>query len=100
MFLFLIKSKLQLKKILKKDASIVNEKTISLVFVLMIEDKLLTGIKPPDEINVIAKLNESKDLRSKIFKITNIKNVNKVQRINILDDCFKVSDGLKDKKLV
>ena len=100
MFLFLIKSKLQLKKILKKDTSIVNEKTISLVFVLIIEDKLLTGIKPPDEINVIAKLNESKDLRSKIFKITNIKNVNKVQRINILDDCFKVSDVLKDKKLV
>ena len=100
MFLFLIKSKLQVKKILKKDTSIINEKTISLVFVLMIADKLLTGIKPPDEINVIAKLNESKDLRSKIFKITNIKNVNKVQRINILDDCFKVSDVLKDKKLV
>ena len=100
MFLFLKKNKLQLKKILKKETSIVNEKTISLVFVLMIEDKLLTGIKPPDEINVIAKLNESKDLRSKIFKITNIKNVNKVQRINILDDCFKVSDVLKDKKLV
>ena len=100
MFLFLIKNKLQLKKILKKETSIVNEKTISLVFVLMIEDKLLTGIKPPDEINVIAKLNESKDLKSKIFKITNIKNVNKVQRINILDDCFKVSDVLKDKKLV
>ena len=100
MFLFLIKNKLQLKKILKKDTSIINEKTISLVFVLIIEDKLLTGIKPPDEINVIAKLNESKDLRSKIFKITNIKNVNKVQRINILDDCFKVSDVLKDKKLV
>ena len=54
----------------------------------------------PDEINVIAKLKESKDLRPKIFKITNIKNVNKVQRINILDDCFKVSDVLKDKKLV
>ena len=32
----------------------------------------------PDEINVIAKLKESKDLRSKIFKVTNIKNVNKV----------------------
>ena len=100
MFLFLIKNKLQLKKILKKETSIVNEKTISLVFVLMIEDKLLTGIKPPDEINVIDKLNESKDLRSKIFKIANIKNVNKIQRINILDDCFKVSDVLKDKKLV
>ena len=100
MFLFLIKNKLQHKKILKKETSITNEKTISLVFVLMIADKLLTGIKPPDEINVIAKLNESKDLRSKIFKITNIKNVNKVQRINILDDCFKVSDVLKDKKLV
>ena len=100
MFLFLIKNKLQLKKILKKDTSIVNEKTISLVFVLMIEDKLLTGINPPDEINVIAKLHESKDLRSKIFNIANIKNVNEIQRINILDDCFKVSDVLKDKKLV
>ena len=100
MFLILIKNKLQLKKILKKETSIVNEKTISLVFVLMIEDKLLTGINPPDEINVIAKLNESKDLRSKNFNIANIKNVNKIQRINILDDCFKVSDVLKDKKLV
>ena len=100
MFLFLIKNKLQLKKILKKETSIVNEKTISLVFVLIIADKLLTGIKPPDEINVIDKLNESKDLKSKIFKIANIKNVNKIQRINILDDCFKVSDVLKDNKLV
>ena len=48
------------------------------MFVLIIADKLLTGIKPPDEINVIDKLNASKDLRSKIFKITNIKNVNKI----------------------
>ena len=44
----------------------------------MIEDKLFTGIKPPDEINVIDKLNESKDLRSKVFKIINIKNVSKI----------------------
>ena len=66
----------------------------------MIVDKLLTGIKPPDEINVIAKLNESKVLKSKIFNTTNNKNVNKMYNINILDDCFKVSNVLKDKKLV
>ena len=41
------------------------------------DDKLLIGKKPPDEIKVIAKLRETNDLRSKIFKITNIINVNK-----------------------
>ena len=39
------------------------------MLVLTILDKLFTGKKPPDEINVIDKLNESKNLKSKIFKI-------------------------------
>ena len=63
-------------------------------------DKLFTGKKPPDEINVIDRLNESKILKSRIFKITNILNVNKIYKINIFEDCFKVSDKLNDKKFV
>ena len=66
----------------------------------MIPDKLFTGKKPPDEINVIDRLNESKILKSRIFKITNILNVNKIYKINIFEDCFKVSDKLNDKKFV
>ena len=58
------------------------------MFVFTMVDKLLTGKKPPDEINVIAKLNESKNLKSKIFKITKITNVSNVYKINIFDDCF------------
>ena len=70
------------------------------MFVFTILDKLFTGRKPPDEISVIAKLNESKNLKSKIFKITKITNVSNVYKINIFDDCFKVSDVLNDKKFV
>jgi len=63
-------------------------------------DKLFTGKKPPDEINVIDRLNESKILKSRIFKMTKIPNVNKIYKINIFEDCFKVSDTLNDKKFV
>jgi len=70
------------------------------MLVLTIPDKLFTGKKPPDEINVIDRLNESKILKSRIFKITKITNVNKTYKINIFDDCFKVSDTLNDKKFV
>ena len=70
------------------------------MLVLTIPDKLFTGKKPPDEINVIDRLNESKILKSRIFKMTKIANVNKVYKINIFEDCFKVSDTLNDKKLV
>ena len=66
----------------------------------MILDKLFTGKKPPDEINVIARLKESKNLKSRIFNITKIPKVNIMYKINIFDDCFKVSDVLNDKKLV
>ena len=70
------------------------------MLVLTIPDKLFTGKKPPDEINVIDRLNESKILKSRIFKMTKIANVNKVYKINIFEDCFKVSDTLNDKKFV
>ena len=56
------------------------------MFVFTMVDKLLTGKKPPDEINVIAKFNESKSLKSKIFKITKIPNVKKIYKTNIFYD--------------
>ena len=73
---------------------------ISLVLVLKIFSKLFVGKKPPDEINVIAKLNELNDRIFIIFKIIKIINVRNVYKIKILIDCFKVSEVLNDKKLV
>ena len=67
---------------------------------LIILFKLLVGMNPPEEIKVIAKLNELKERIFKIFKITKIPNVNIIYKINILTDCFKVSDVLNDKKFV
>ena len=60
-------------------------------------DKLFVGKKPPDEIIVMARLNELKDLMLEIFKITKITKVRTVYKINILVDCFKVSEVLNDK---
>jgi len=60
-------------------------------------DKLFVGKKPPDEIIVIAKLNELNDLILEIFKITKIPKVRIVYKINILVECFKVSEVLNDK---
>ena len=60
-------------------------------------DKLFVGKKPPDEIIVMARLNELKDLILEIFKITKITKVRAVYKINILADCFKVSEVLNDK---
>ena len=68
--------------------------------VLTIVDKLLDGINPPDEIKVIAKLNESKVLKSKILKIIKMHIVKIIYKIKILDDCLRSSDVLKDKKFV
>ena len=44
-----------------------------------------------------ARLNELKDLIFEIFKITKITKVRVVYKINILVDCFKVSEVLNDK---
>ncbi len=61
-----------MKKRLKKEISIVKDKIISLNFVLMINSKLLTGKKPPEEIKVNDRLNELKALKSEKYKIKNI----------------------------
>ena len=41
-------------------------------------ERLLKGKNPPEEINVIDKLKESKSLKLKIFKTINIKKVKTV----------------------
>ena len=64
---------MRLKKILKKEISINNENTIICVLLTNIVDKSLSGKNPPDEMTVIAKLRELKDLIPKIFKIIKIK---------------------------
>ena len=65
-------------------------------FSLIIIDKSLTGKKPPDEIIVKAKFNESNILIEKIFKIINIMIVNDEYKIKILAACLKISELLKD----
>ena len=61
------KTKLYLKKRLKKDTNITIDKIISLNLVLIIKSKLFTGKKPPDEIKVNDKLNELQALKSENY---------------------------------
>ena len=56
----------------------------------------LVGKKPPDEIIVKAKFNESKTLKEIAFKITNIIKVRPEYKRKILIDCFNISELLKD----
>ena len=67
---------------------------------MIIADNSLTGKKPPDEIIVKDKFNESKDLIEKIFKTININIVNDEYKIKILAACFKISELLNDIKFV
>ena len=69
-------------------------------FSLIIIDKSLTGKKPPDEIIVKAKFNESNVLIEKMFKVININIVNDEYKIKILAACFKISELLKEIKFV
>ena len=71
-----------------------------MVFVFTIDERSLDGRKPPDETKDIAKLNELNVLNSNILRIKNTITVNSEYKINILKACLKVSDILKDKKLV
>ena len=60
------------KKRLKKENNIVKDSIISLILVLTIKSRLLTGKKPPDEIRDKDKLNELKALKSLRYKIIKI----------------------------
>tara|TARA_B100001115_G_C15671433_1_gene324200 strand:+ start:71 stop:316 length:246 start_codon:yes stop_codon:yes gene_type:complete len=70
------------------------------VFSFIILDNSFTGKKPPEEIIVNAKFNESNDLIEKKFKIKKIKRVNNEYRRKILKACFRISELSKDIKLV
>ena len=63
------------KNILKNDINISNENITCLALEFKTMERLLKGKNPPEEINVIDKLNESKSLKLKIFKTINIKKV-------------------------
>ena len=67
---------------------------------IRIEESSFTGKKPPDEIMVIAKLSELKDLMAKILRITKIEIVNPEYSKKILIVCLKTSELLNDKKFV
>ena len=63
-------------------------------------ERLFTGKNPPEDINVNAKFNESKDLIENIFKIIKIKRVILEYRRKILIACLRTSELLKEKKFV
>jgi hypothetical protein len=67
---------------------------------IKIDERSLVGKKPPDEIIVIDRFSELKDLKSKIFKIKKIKIVIPEYKMKILTVCFNISELLKDKKFV
>ena len=60
----------------------------------------MKGKKPPEDINVIDRFNESKVLKLKIFKIKKINNVINEYNNVILKPCFIVSDKFSVKKFV
>ena len=75
-FFFLKKTKLYNKKRLKKDKSIEIERNICWIFPSMIKLRSLSGRKPPDEIKVKDRLNESKVLTPDNERSVNITTVN------------------------
>ena len=80
--------------------SIKKENIITWKSFTKIDERLFTGRNPPDEIIVIAKLSELKDLIPKIFKIIKIDKVNPEYKNKIFIVCFSISEELKDRKLV
>ena len=85
---------------LKNEINIKKENTRTLVLLFKIVEISFTGINPPDEIILIAKLSELKVLNPKIFKNIKINTVKAEYRNNIFIVCFNISELLKDKKFV
>jgi len=63
-------------------------------------ERSLTGKKPPEEINVNAKFNESKDLIENKFNIMKIMRVIPEYNKKIFIACFRTSELLNEIKLV
>ena len=69
-------------------------------FSFRINDKSLTGRKPPEDIRVRAKFSESNVLIENKFNNINIRIVSEEYNMNILVVCLKLSELLNDVKLV
>ena len=85
---------------LKKDVSISKEVIIICELFIRILDRSFDGKNPPDDIIVIARFKELKDLILNIFRIIKIPKVNNEYNKKIFNDCLKISALLKDIKLV
>ena len=85
---------------LKKEKSIKKDTIIIWDFSLRITDRSFTGKKPPDDINVKAKFNESKDLIEKIFKTIKIRRVIIEYNKKIFNACLNISELSKEIKFV
>ena len=85
---------------LKNDNNINIDKIIIWEFSLIIFDKSFTGKKPPEEIIVKAKFNESNDLIEKMFRIINIKSVKPEYKKRIFVACLRISELSNEIKFV
>ena len=81
---------------LKNDNNINNDKIIIWKFSLNILERLFTGKKPPEEINVKARFNESNDLIEITFRMIKIKSVKIEYKKNIFVACLKISELLNE----
>ncbi len=63
-------------------------------------ERSFTGKKPPEEMSVNAKFNESNDLIEKRFNVIKIIRVILEYKRKILIACFRISELLKEKKFV
>ena len=85
---------------LKNEVNIKNDKITIWELSFIILERSLTGKKPPEEINVNAKFNESKDLIENKFNIMKIMRVIPEYSKKIFIACFKTSELLNEIKLV
>jgi|TARA_B100000787_G_C16065568_1_gene237531 hypothetical protein len=85
---------------LKKDVSINKDVIIICGLLIKIVDKSFDGKNPPDEIIVIARFKELKDLIPNIFNVIKITKVISEYNKKIFKDCLRVSALLKDIKFV
>ena len=87
-----------MKKILKKEISIKRENIIIWKSFTKTDESSFIGRKPPDEIKVRAKFNESNVLIEEMFNIINIIIVYDEYNRKILIACFKLSELFKEVK--
>tara|TARA_B100001029_G_C14778483_1_gene295179 strand:+ start:32 stop:325 length:294 start_codon:yes stop_codon:yes gene_type:complete len=96
MFLFLKKNKLNVKNKLKYENKIVMDNIILLKSEINRLSKLFVDRNPPEDIMVRDRLKASKFLKLINLNSKKITNVIKAYKIIIFNDCFVISEELKD----